>query len=88
MNIPIRTLYRPARCRPLLITWSFVFLPVLPAARTLQAEPIEVASPGKVLKLAFELEDGAPTYRVSRLGTAESGGVIVIVRRPSGASSS
>ena len=49
-------------------TWSVAFLTFLPVAHTLQAEPIEVASPGNVLKVIFEVQDGSPTYRVSRLG--------------------
>ncbi len=32
------------------------------------APPVEVQSPGNVLKVTFELREGVPTYRVSRLG--------------------
>ena len=48
-------------------TWSGIFLLSLTVS-TLQADPIEVASPGKVLKVTFELREGSPSYRVSRLG--------------------
>ncbi|NOX59548.1 MAG: glycoside hydrolase family 97 protein [Planctomycetes bacterium] len=34
------------------------------------AEPIEIASPGNVLKVTFELKDGTPTYSVTRKGVA------------------
>ncbi len=34
------------------------------------AEPIEIASPGNVLKVTFELKHGAPTYSVTRKGVA------------------
>jgi alpha-glucosidase len=32
------------------------------------AQPIEIESPGKVLKVTFELRDGVPTYHIDRLG--------------------
>lgn len=32
------------------------------------AEPLRVDSPGKVLQVVFELQDGVPTYQVSRQG--------------------
>lgn len=34
--------------------------------RFAQAQPIEVTSPNSVLKLSFELKDGAPLYQISR----------------------
>lgn len=40
----------------------------LGTAPTLLAQPIDLDSPGKVLRVTFELKDGAPTYCVSRLG--------------------
>ncbi len=42
----------------------FCLLSTLVAA----APPVEVQSPGNVLKVTFELKEGVPTYRVSRLG--------------------
>ncbi|HNO78748.1 MAG TPA: glycoside hydrolase family 97 protein [Phycisphaerae bacterium] len=38
------------------------------AAQSVSAEPVVVESPGNVLKVSFELKDGAPTYSVSRKG--------------------
>jgi alpha-glucosidase len=40
----------------------------LHAAVVATAQSLEVESPGKVLKVTFELKDGVPTYRVNRLG--------------------
>ncbi len=56
-----------AERRPLL-AWTAVFILFSPTVSALQARPIEVESPGKVLELTFELQHGSPTYRVSRLG--------------------
>ncbi|MEZ6083377.1 MAG: glycoside hydrolase family 97 N-terminal domain-containing protein [Phycisphaerae bacterium] len=38
------------------------------AAQSVNAEPVVVESPGNVLKVSFDLKDGAPTYSVSRKG--------------------
>ncbi|MCP4246419.1 MAG: glycoside hydrolase family 97 protein [bacterium] len=58
-----------AGCRLPSAVGGIVFLSFL-VPSVLQAQPIVVESPGKVLAVAFELQDGAPTYRVSRLGRA------------------
>ena len=67
MHLQRRTLGSTARRGPLAPAIA-VFLLFLTTAHTLRAEPIDVASPSKVLKLTFELRDGSPVYRVSRLG--------------------
>lgn len=65
-----RTKKKPRGDRPRgsLRAWSVVLLLFSLTAGTLDAQPIDVESPGKVLKVTFEMPDGSPTYRVSRLG--------------------
>ncbi|MCP4593437.1 MAG: glycoside hydrolase family 97 protein [bacterium] len=51
------------------LAWSAVFTLASFSASAVRAQPIEVESPGKVLRVTFELQkNGAPTYRVDRFG--------------------
>jgi alpha-glucosidase len=52
----------------LLLAWGAVIMLFSAAAWAEEAQTLEVESPGKVLTVTFDVQDGAPTYRVSRLG--------------------
>ncbi len=49
-------------------TFATFAMPALLAQAAIAAEPLVVDSPGKVLQVTFELQDGVPIYRVSRQG--------------------